>query len=158
MNILSLDHFTLRTRRLPETTAFYEQVAGLEVGWRPAFKFDGRWLYRGDTPVLHLAIHDPADEQLRAYLGDRQVPAANGGSGALDHLAFRCTGLPSFEARLRSLAMPYRARTVPDVHEHQVFVVDPNGVTVEFIFSCAERASWEGSGQYTPAETARADG
>ncbi|MFM0721695.1 extradiol dioxygenase [Paraburkholderia strydomiana] len=153
MDIRSLDHFTLRTRCLPETTAFFEQVAGLRVGPRPAFKFDGRWLYRGDWAALHLAVYDPADEQLRAYLGDRQATPGNTGTGAVDHIAFRCNGLPSFEARLRSLTMPYRARTVPDLHEHQVFVVDPNGVTVEFIFSSSEDASWEGTAEYAPAQT-----
>ena len=143
MNITALDHFTIRTSKLGATTAFFEQVAGLSIGPRPEFKFDGRWLYRGDWAAVHLAAFDPDDEELRAYLGDRKTTGAEG-PGALDHIAFRCTDLPSFEAHLHDLGVRYRARTVPGLSEHQVFVVEPNGITVEFIFASSEPASWVG--------------
>lgn len=82
MEIRRLDHFTLRTALLAQTTAFYVQVAGLSVGWRPPFPFDGRWLYHGDHPVLHL---------IGSGASTPPLPGT-------DHIAFRCDDLPSFEA------------------------------------------------------------
>ncbi|MFD1557515.1 VOC family protein [Paraburkholderia silviterrae] len=150
MKIDRLDHFTVRTAKLAETTTFFEQVAGLKVGPRPPFRFDGRWLYNGEWPIVHLAANEPSEGGLHAYLGTRDIDR-DGGSGVLDHIAFRCVDLPAFEARLRALGMGYRARTVPAQHEYQVFVVDPNGMTIEFIFDSSETASWDGSTEY-PSE------
>lgn len=151
MRIERLDHFTVRTAKLIETTEFFERVAGLTVGPRPPFQFDGRWLYNGEWPVVHLAIHEPSDDGLHAYLGAREIDP-HGGSGVLDHIAFRCVDLPRFETRLRALGIGYRARTVPAQREHQVFVVDPNGLTIEFIFNSSETPSWDVSAEYPQEE------
>ena len=139
MKVQRLDHFTLRTPLLQETRRFFEEVAGLVVGPRPPFQFPGYWLYAGDTPLVHMAPHDPADARLTAYLGDRPVSED---TGVLDHVALRCTDLPAFEARLKALGQAYRARTVPACSEHQVFVVAPGRLTVEFIFDSRESSSW----------------
>ncbi|RYF08621.1 MAG: extradiol dioxygenase [Comamonadaceae bacterium] len=139
MQVHRLDHFTLRTEKLAATVAFFENVAGLVAGPRPPFGFPGAWLYGGGAAILHLAPFDPEDHELQRYLGAR---SAGSGSGCMDHIALRCTGLPAFEERLRRLGLPYSPRTVPQVLEHQVFVVDPNGIRVEFIFSSDEPASW----------------
>jgi catechol 2,3-dioxygenase-like lactoylglutathione lyase family enzyme len=154
MLVQCLDHFTLRTSELDATVAFFESVAGLRVGPRPAFAFDGAWLYSGATAVVHLAAVDPADSELHRYLGARD---AGPGSGSVDHIAFRCKGLPAFERVLAAQGRPYTPRTVPGLHEHQVFVTDPNGVRIEFIFSADESATWltDGSGVATgPSEVA----
>jgi catechol 2,3-dioxygenase-like lactoylglutathione lyase family enzyme len=139
MNIQKLDHFTLRTPYYEETRLFFEDVAGLKSGPRPAFQFPGYWLYAGDTPLVHMAPHNPEDKQLTAYLGERQISED---TGVIDHIALRCQGLPTFEARLHLLNKNYRARTVPACGEHQVFVKAPGDLTVEFIFSSSEPASW----------------
>jgi catechol 2,3-dioxygenase-like lactoylglutathione lyase family enzyme len=150
MKLQRLDHFTLRTTRLEQTRAFYERIAGLRQGPRPPFAFPGHWLYLGDLPVLHLAA--PAlDAALEGYLGRRKSVEA-GGTGAVDHIAFRGLDLPSFEQRLREEGCHYRGRTVPEAGEHQVFLSDPNGVTVEFIFPSTEPASWQGMAPTTPEE------
>jgi catechol 2,3-dioxygenase-like lactoylglutathione lyase family enzyme len=133
-----LDHFTLRTARLEATLRFYERMTGMRAGARPPFAFPGHWLYLDGRPVLHLA--GPAhDAGLEDYLGDRGTGDT---TGAVDHIAFRATGLPGFEDRLVLERCPYRGRTVPQLGEHQVFLQDPNGVTVEFIFPSSEPASW----------------
>lgn len=139
MFVNRLDHFTLRTTRLEETLNFFQQLAGLVPGERPPFAFPGHWLYAHGVPVLHLAVFDTGDAALRDYLSDRESAS---GSGAIDHVAFRCQDLPAFEARLKALDLNYRGRTVPSLREHQVFVIDPNGVHIEFIFDASESASW----------------
>ena len=139
MKVRRLDHFTLRTPQMEATRQFFEEVAGLVTGPRPPFHFPGYWLYAGDTPLVHMAPHDPTDPRLTAYLGDRPV---GGDTGVLDHIALRCEDLPAFEARLKAMGQAYRARTVPACSEHQVFVVAPGRLTVEFIFDSREIASW----------------
>lgn len=155
MEIQDLDHFTLRTPLLVESTAFYVEVAGLQIGSRPSFPFDGRWLYNGVKPLLHLAVAAEGQPGLDRYLGERNAPV-DSGTGVVDHIAFRCTGLPSFELRIRDLGLGYRARTVPDLREHQVFVIDPNGLTVEFIFNSSEPASWKDHADYPATKAASA--
>ncbi|UXH77253.1 VOC family protein [Roseateles amylovorans] len=140
MQVQRIDHFTLRTPHLAQTLAFYESVVGLTPGPRPAFGFPGAWLYAQGRPILHLAELVPgANEALTRYLGD---PAVRPGGGTVDHIALRCTDLPALEQRLRRLSVHYEARTVPALGEHQLFVIDPNEVRIEFIFDAAEPASW----------------
>ncbi len=138
-----LDHFTLRTPQMEATRRFFEQVLGLEVGPRPAFKFPGYWMYSDGKPMVHLAPHDPSDQRLRAYLEEREV---GDNTGVVDHIAIRSTDLPAFEERLKALGYSYRARTVPDLNEHQVFVVAPGQLTIELIFDATEKSSWHVDG------------
>ena len=145
MQVRHLDHFTLRTTRLAQSRDFYEQVIGLRPGPRPAFSFAGAWLYAEDRPLLHLAAAGARDDDaLARYLGTR---SASEGSGCVDHISFRCTGLPAFERRLADLGVACERRTVPDLRQHQLFLVDPDGVRVECIFDSSEDASWRIDGE-----------
>lgn len=139
MTASRLDHFTLRTPQMEATRRFFEQILGLVVGPRPAFKFPGYWLYSDGKPMVHLAPHDPSDKGLGAYLEKREVGDS---TGVVDHIAIRSTDLPAFEERLKTAGYPYRMRTVPDLNEHQVFVVAPGQLTIEFIFDASEKSSW----------------
>ncbi len=140
MQVRHLDHFTLRTSRLAQTREFYEQVIGLTPGPRPAFAFAGAWLYAEGMPLLHVAASGPVDDDaLARYLGTR--PAGDG-AGCVDHICFRCTGLPAFERRLSDMGVACERRTVPSLRQHQLFLVDPNGVRIECIFDSSEIASW----------------
>ena len=140
MQVRHLDHFTLRTSRLAPTRKFYEQGIGLRPGPRPAFAFAGAWLYAEGVPLLHVAASGPADgDALARYLGTR--PASEG-AGCVDHISFRCTGLPVFERRLADMGIACERRTVPSLRQHQLFLVDPNGVRIECIFDSSEIASW----------------
>ena len=60
------------------------------------------------------------------------------GTGTLDHMAFRATGLAQMRARLRENNVAYRERTVPSLGLHQVFFEDPSDVTIELNFPAAE--------------------
>ena len=140
MHVQHLDHFTLRTSRLAQTRDFYEQVIGLQPGPRPAFAFAGAWLYAEGVPLLHLAAAGAGDDDaLARYLGTR--PAGDG-AGCIDHVSFRCKGLPVFERRLADMGIACERRTVPTLRQHQLFLVDPNGVRIECIFDSSEAASW----------------
>ena len=71
-----------------------------------------------------------------AYLG--QQSEATRGSGVIDHLAFRCTGLAEMMEHLTTLGIAFKQRMVNDQGLYQLFLMDPNDVKVELCFSNAE--------------------
>lgn len=134
---MRLDHYSIRTPRLDETRRFYADILDMHEGPRPPFPFPGAWMYSGDTAMVHLVGYDPNDaEGLKGYLGDKDVSSA--GTGTIDHVAFAVTGLDATLARLRAANLDFRERTVPNLGLHQVFVEDPNGVTLELNFPATE--------------------
>ena len=130
MALQRLDHYSIRTPRLDETRRFYIEIMGLTEGPRPAFPFPGAWMYRAETAVVHIVGYDPDDaEGLKGYLGDKELVST--GTGTIDHVAFVADDLPAMQQRLQASGLPYRERAVPNLGLHQVFVEDPNGVTIE---------------------------
>ncbi len=132
MAIDRLDHYSIRTTRLAETERFYVDVMGLEVGPRPAFPFPGVWLYRDGVAVVHVVGIDPNDPAgLVAYLGDKGMDGLADGTGSIDHVAFLCSGLEAMRAHFTAAGVGFRERAVPNMALHQIFLDDPNGVTIE---------------------------
>lgn len=131
MSLTGLDHCAIRTLELRETRDFYVDLLGLEDGERPDFPFPGHWLYIGGQAVVHLMGIDPDDPSgLDAYLGPIDAGELHG-SGAVDHLAFRAENPQALIDRLAAAGRPCRERKVPDLDLFQIFVDDPNGITVE---------------------------
>lgn len=130
MTIRAIDHFTLRTRALEQTVAFYREVVGLQEGVRPPFPFAGRWLYADGRPLLHL-VASGTDEGLASYLG---VRGEDHGSGCIDHISLRAEGADEVQARLLRLDIPFVSRQIPERGELQLFLQDNNGVMVELLF------------------------
>ncbi len=133
-----LAHYSIRTTRLAETRDFYVDVLGLTEGARPPFDFPGHWLYLGARDVVHLVGIDPNDPSgLKAYLGDKPLDGLSG-SGSIDHVAFFATDLPALMFRVEAHGAAVRHRTVPSLKLHQVFLEDPNGVTIELNYPASE--------------------
>lgn len=145
---LSLNHVSIRSTDIEATRRFYVDVLGLQVGPRPEFPFPGYWLYQGPlTTFVNAAVHviglDPNDASgLNQYMGERSLDSLHG-SGAVDHVAFFATDLPSLMTRLRSQGIEARERTVPGVGLHQVFLDDPNGIVVELNYPVSEKQAWD---------------
>jgi catechol 2,3-dioxygenase-like lactoylglutathione lyase family enzyme len=115
--ITGLDHVNIRTTELARTRAFFTDVLGLIVGWRPDFSFGGAWLYAGDKDVVHLV------EVSRAG-------AATRGS-SLDHFAFAIDDYEDARRRLDTAGMAYEPLAAPNGGIRQLFVTELNGVTIE---------------------------
>lgn len=122
MPIGALQHINLRTANLEATRDFYERILGLRVGDRPPFASTGYWLYLGSEAILHL-VERPAGE-----------PALSG-SGAIDHLAFRCSDLDGMRQFLTDAGVPFRESVVPRDGNVQIFIHDPDGIKIELNFS-----------------------
>jgi catechol 2,3-dioxygenase-like lactoylglutathione lyase family enzyme len=130
----NLNHFLVLARDLEATRDFYVEVLGLRVGERPPFRFPGYWLYLGDQAVVHLAARDSYDNASHAERED-------GGTGSLDHVAFEASGRAEMAARLEERGLPFRQREVPGFGLHQIFVKDPDGVTIELNFRASDPGS-----------------
>jgi catechol 2,3-dioxygenase-like lactoylglutathione lyase family enzyme len=131
---IQLDHFSIRTTDVTGTRDFYVHVLGLTDGERPPFKFPGAWLYSGDRAVVHVIGVGPSDnEGLADYLGKKDE-ASRQGTGAVDHLAFMAKDIDEMRDRLQRAGIPSREREVPLLGLRQIFIEDPNGVTIELNF------------------------
>ena len=137
MPLSRLDHYSIRTERLADTEKFYTEVLGLTVGSRPTFPFPGVWLYHDGVAVVHVVgidRNDPAG--LKAYLGEKGMDSAPG-TGTLAHIAFTGRDREAMRQRILGVGVPFRDRTVPSLNLEQVFLEDPNGVTIELNFPAA---------------------
>lgn len=132
MPLVTLDHFLVYANDLEASKNFYSEVLGFEVGHRPPFTFDGYWLYLGGKAVVHLATAE-ASAEMTDYLGERS-PHSGEDTGAVDHIAFRGENFTAFKERLDTLGITYRYKLVPAFNIHQLFIKDPDGVTLELNF------------------------
>ena len=156
MDIKRVDHYSIRTLDLETSRRFYTQVIGLREGPRPPFDFPGYWLYSGDPPtdlhnsarnygLVHLMGFDKDKPgSLDAYVGSRKV-SSDGGTGALDHIAFAATGREALLERCQRLNVSYHERAVPMLGLHQVFIKDPDGVTIELNYPASEVPKSQGA-------------
>jgi catechol 2,3-dioxygenase-like lactoylglutathione lyase family enzyme len=137
MALSFIEHFLIQSADIEATKDWWVKVLGLRVGPSPDFKFPVYWLYLGDRDVLHITQGGGAvsDNRMK-YLG--QQSQATEGSGVIDHIGFRATGLDDMIAHLNSLGVDFKERQVNDQGLYQLFLFDPNGVKVELNFAVSE--------------------
>jgi catechol 2,3-dioxygenase-like lactoylglutathione lyase family enzyme len=137
MGLQHLEHCLIQCADIEATRDWYVKVLGLREGPHPDFKFPVCWLYIGEKDVIHITQggKDVSANRMQ-YLG--QQSDALHGSGVIDHLAFRCTGLKDIMEHFQRLEVPFRKRQVDDQGLFQLFLFDPNGVKIELNFANAE--------------------
>ena len=137
MPVDHIEHILIQTADMAATRDWYVEVLGFRVGPNPDFKFPVCWLYLGDRDVIHITEGGAAvSENRKRYVG--QESQATQGSGVIDHVAFRCTGLAQMLEHLTALGVKFSRRQVNDQGLYQLFLLDPNGVKVELNFANAE--------------------
>lgn len=145
MQIQMLDHYTIRTSNIEASIRFYGIALNMIPGPRPLFHFPGAWLYPASAegaPQGHSLVHlvgvDAKDAQdLTNYSGNKQ-PQHISGTGKLDHVAFHATGLAKTCEALQVHGITFRQCRVPEMDLCQVFIEDPNGITIELNYGAAE--------------------
>ena len=150
MEIKRIDHYSIRTLDVEASRKFYTEIIGLRVGPRPPFNFPGLWLYSGEPPadldhaegnygIVHVMGVDRDNPQaLLDYMGGADPDTQQGNTGALDHIALAVTGRAGMLERCRRSNVSYFERAVPVLGLHQVFIKDPNGLTIELNFPASE--------------------
>jgi catechol 2,3-dioxygenase-like lactoylglutathione lyase family enzyme len=137
MPLSHIEHFLLQTSDMDATREWYTKVLGMRVGPNPDFKFPVFWLYLGDKDVVHVTEGGRnVSENRKKYVG--QESQATQGSGAIDHIAFRATGLRQMIEHLKALKVDFKQRQVDDQGLYQLFMLDPNGVKVELNYANSE--------------------
>jgi catechol 2,3-dioxygenase-like lactoylglutathione lyase family enzyme len=137
MPLSHIEHFLLQTADMEATRKWYTSVLGMRVGPSPDFKFPVFWLYIGDKDVVHVCEGGRGvSENRKKYVG--QQSEAVEGSGVVDHIAFRATGLREMIAHLTKLKVDFKQRQVDDQGLYQLFMFDPNGVKIELNYAAAE--------------------
>ncbi len=127
MPVSTMNHFTILTDDLENTTAFYGELLDLKPGPRPPFGFPGAWLYPegGRHAILHVIADRPRRELVK---------------GVIDHNAFTGQGLRETIEKLERRGVPYELQRLPLYGTWQLFFHDPNGAKVEIDFDAAEAA------------------
>jgi catechol 2,3-dioxygenase-like lactoylglutathione lyase family enzyme len=146
MPVKSLNHYFVRANDLAATRDFYCDVLGFEEMPRPDFPFSGYWLGVDGQVQVHMGPHgiDHADVY---YLGTGQ-DSATGNSGVIDHIALLATEPEAMHERLQEHGVRSRKRYFPEFKLFQIFVVDPNGLTIELnYFEIGEEPAWVEGGE-----------
>lgn len=139
MPLSHIEHFLIQTDDIAATRDWYVRVLGMREGPHPDFRFPVCWLYLGDADILHITQGGGnVSENRRRYLGQQSEDVH--GSGAIDHVAFRCTGLRDMIEHLKRQNVEFTQRQVNDQGLYQLFLLDPNGVKIELNFANAEAA------------------
>ncbi len=137
MPLSHLEHFLVQTEDIERTRDWYCDVLGMTAGPTPDFRFPVVWLYIGDRDVVHVTEGGKdVSENRMAYLG--QQSDATHGTGVVDHIAFRATGLRKTMSRFSELGVAFSQRQVADQGLYQLFLFDPNGIKIELNFDAEE--------------------
>jgi catechol 2,3-dioxygenase-like lactoylglutathione lyase family enzyme len=141
MVVRRLEHYNIRTTKFAETVKFYDEALAMKAQRAPMAPADSpaTWLYDDSgVAAVHLTPVDPADPagsyaQIAQYRGG-EPNATFEGSGAIDHVAFECEGYDEIKTRLQSMNLQFVENAFPGFNLRQIFLKDPNGVTLELNF------------------------
>ena len=143
MPLTELNHYFIRANDLEETRRFYCDVLGFEVMPRPNFPFPGYWLGVNGKIQVHMGP-DGIDNAEMFYLGTPKG-AVKDHAGVVDHIAFLASDPGGFIRRFRERSVEYRPRSLPESDLYQIFVTDPNGLTIELnFFGLKDITDWGG--------------
>jgi len=138
MPLSHIEHFLVAADDLDRTADWYCRVLGMKEGPHPDFGFPVKWLYLGEQDIVHITQSGKnAGANQKQYLG-RTSQDTGAGTGALDHIAFRATGLQKMMAHLRSLGVQFNERRANGQALYQLFLYDPNGIKIELNYDAAE--------------------
>ena len=138
MPLSHIEHFLVAADDIDATRDWYARVLGMQSGPHPDFGFPVHWMYIGDADVVHIGPSArQANEIQKKYLGRTSQDSAVG-TGAIDHIAFRATGLRAMMEDLKRENVPFSERRANGQALYQLFFLDPNGIKIELNFDAAE--------------------
>ena len=138
MPLSHIEHFLVAADDIDATRDWYARVLGMTSGPHPEFGFPVHWMYLGGVDVVHIGPSAKmAGEIQKKYLGRTSQGSAQG-TGAIDHIAFRATGLRQMLEHLRSQRVAFSQRRANGQALFQLFFHDPNGIKIELNFDAAE--------------------
>jgi catechol 2,3-dioxygenase-like lactoylglutathione lyase family enzyme len=140
MALSHIEHYLVAADDIDATRDWYARVLGMKAGAHPDFGFPVHWMYLAERDVVHIgpSARKAGDIQ-KKYLG-RASQDGGAGTGALDHIAFRATGLAAMLAHLRKEGVAFTQRRANGQALFQLFLYDPNGIKIELNYAAEEAA------------------
>ena len=138
MPLSHIEHFLVAADDIDATRDWYARVLGMKSGPHPDFGFPVHWMYIGDVDVVHIGPSAKmAGDIQKKYLG-RTSQGTAAGTGAIDHIAFRATGLRQMLQHLHKEKIHFTQRRANGQALFQVFFFDPNGIKIELNYAAGE--------------------
>ena len=135
MPLSHIEHILVAADDIDATRDWYARVLGMRSGPHPDFGFPVHWMYIGDTDVVHIGPSArAASENQKKYLG-RTSQDTGAGTGAIDHIAFRASGLREMMRHLQKEKIQFTQRRANGQALFQLFFYDPNGIKIELNFA-----------------------
>jgi catechol 2,3-dioxygenase-like lactoylglutathione lyase family enzyme len=159
MPVTELNHYLLVAKNLERTKKFYQQVLGLKLAAeRPDFGFPGYWLKAGRNICVHLASQAPS--RIRDQFLLKKHPKGTRGSGSVDHIAFLAKKPEEVRKRIQKHKVEMHYRSFPESKLFQIFLRDPDDVTIElnFLGEVIDPAAWAGKGSASAVTLTKSNG
>jgi catechol 2,3-dioxygenase-like lactoylglutathione lyase family enzyme len=138
MPLSHIEHFLVAADDIDATRDWYARVLGMTPGPHPDFGFPVHWMYVDGVDIVHIGPSaKQAGDIQKKYLG-RTSQDTGSGTGALDHIAFRATGLRAMLEHLKRERVPFSQRRANGQALFQLFLYDPNGIKIELNYEAAE--------------------
>ncbi len=120
MSVRGLNHVNIRTTDIAATVRFYTDILGLRYdGAEEVNGFPRNWLLdQRNKPIIHL----------------RELAPEGNTRGPVDHVAIDCDDMASVILRLEQAQIEFAMINTLVDGVTQVFIKDPNGVTLELNF------------------------
>jgi catechol 2,3-dioxygenase-like lactoylglutathione lyase family enzyme len=146
MPLTSLNHYLIVSKNLERSKNFYRKVLGLNLAARPDFGFPGYWLKAGGGICVHLASQAP--NRVRDQFLLKKHPKGTRGSGSVDHIAFLAKNPEQLRRRIQKHGVEMHYRSFPESRLFQIFLKDPDDVTIElnFLGEVIDEEQWRGKG------------
>jgi catechol 2,3-dioxygenase-like lactoylglutathione lyase family enzyme len=138
MPLSHIEHILVAADDIDATRDWYARVLGMKSGPHPDFGFPVHWMYLGERDIVHITRSAKgAGDIQKKYLG-RTSQDSGAGTGALDHIAFRATGLRGMLEHLKNEKVQFSQRRANGQALFQLFFLDPNGIKIELNYDAAE--------------------
>lgn len=159
MPITDINHYLVVSKDLERSKRFYQEVLGLELASeRPDFGFPGYWLKAGGAICVHLASQEP--NKIRDQFLLKKHPKGTTGSGSVDHIAFVAKDPHEVRSRIEKNKVAMHFRSFPEVKLFQIFLKDPDDVTIElnFLGEAIDEKEWRGRGSASSLSLKKSSG
>jgi catechol 2,3-dioxygenase-like lactoylglutathione lyase family enzyme len=138
MPLSHIEHFLVAADDIDATRDWYARVLGMTPGAHPEFGFPVHWMYLDGVDIVHIGPSaKQAGDIQKKYLG-RTSQQSQEGTGALDHIAFRATGLRAMLEHLKKEKIGCTQRRANGQALFQLFLYDPNGIKIELNYAAEE--------------------
>jgi catechol 2,3-dioxygenase-like lactoylglutathione lyase family enzyme len=138
MPISHLEHFLVASDDIDATRDWYARVLGMKPGPHPDFGFPVHWMYVDDIDIVHIGPSARQAGEIQKKYHGRTSQKAEEGTGALDHIAFRASGLRQMLEHLKREKVAFSQRRANGQALFQLFLYDPNGIKIELNYSAQE--------------------